>query len=41
MPVAANITLRDESASEQSPNNWKSIGELARKLAENAKAGAQ
>ena len=36
----SNIGLRRDSASEQT-DNWKSIGELARKLAEKAAAGAK
>ena len=34
MPVNGNITARGDSASGQSTNTWKSIGELARQLAE-------
>lgn len=39
MAVDANIGLRDDSASTEQKPTWKSIGELARQLAEKAKAG--
>lgn len=34
MPVEANIPPCGDSASEHTQNNWKSIGDLARALAE-------
>jgi hypothetical protein len=37
----SNIGLRDDSASVEKSDNWKSIGELARNLAEKAAAGAK
>jgi len=39
MAVEPNIGLRDDSASTEQKPTWKSIGELARQLAEKAKAG--
>ena len=34
MPFGTNITARGDSASSDTQNTWKTIGELARKLAE-------
>lgn len=36
MPVEANITACGDSTSEHTPNNWKSIGDIARALAAQA-----